>query len=257
MKTRFYLLGAILTVLNISSVNAQEQFATTPSFEENFNSKKLSSDRWGIDVAEFKGHNVCFTNKNHSIRKGILTFNLKKKNYKGCAFTSSSIWTNPKNYTFGYGKLQIRARIPATDDCRPAMWLCAVNKTNGLNFEIDLLEHWPGQGPTKYQANVHLWGTIKGRENDHKQYPLIIDKFDITKWHIYTVEYTSTYIRMLVDDQEIALWKKGQLADWTTDIRYKLYLSLACSTTATAHPDKARTLPQMMNVDWIKYYKMN
>lgn len=254
MKIRSLLLCLFLA---LSQFIQAQTFDANPVFEENFSGKHLDKNAWGIDLAEFKGHNVFFTNKNHSIKNGILTLKLKKQKYKNCSFTSTSIWTNPKMMTFGYGKLLIRARIPATKECRPAMWLKAKNSDKGVTGEIDLLEHWPAQNATTYQANFHLWGKLSNATlGKHQQYPMNVKENDITQWHVYSVEILKDSIIMKVDDRHVAQWNRKDLPNWPNNIQYQLYLSLACSTWATDHVKESKNLPQVMQIDWVKYYKI-
>lgn len=240
----------------VSTISAQS-FDSHPAFEENYSEKKLNEHVWGVDIAEFKGHNVFFTDRNYSIKKGILYIKLKKQKYKKCSFTSSSIWTKSNSITFGYGKLMIRARIPATKECRPAMWLKAKSSDNGISGEIDLLEHWPTQDGFTYQTNFHLWGRLTNTAlGSHQQYPKIVKKHDLTQWHIYSVEILKNKIAMKVDDVLVAQWGKDELPDWPSNIKYQLYLSLACSTWSTEHVKESKNLPQTMQIDWVKFYKL-
>lgn len=254
MKKNMLLL--IVTFLFQCSLYAQDVFELKPSFVENFSSGRLNSDIWGMDIAEFKGHNVYFTAENNNVENGVLNIILKKEKYKNCGFTSSSLWTKPNNIKFGYGKLMIRAKIPTTKDCRPAIWLKALNSSNQLFGEIDILEHWPEYGKKEYQTNFHLWGRIKGENQSHTQYPIVVRKYNIANWHVYSVEYTNNSLVMKIDDQIVAQWNKNQLPDWPENINYQLYLSLACSTWSSNHVAESVTLPQTMKVDWIKFYKL-
>lgn len=251
----------LLCVFLISiDVFAQHIYEERPSFEENFTNNKLDKRFWGVDVAEFKGHNIFYTEENYRIKNGVLNIKLKKKEYKGCNFTSSSIWTNPKTIRFGYGKLMIRAKIPATKECRPAMWLKGLNKRNTLGGEIDILEHWHNYDSKTYQANFHLWGNFK-KPNDpkiykHEQYPIVVKDFDISQWHVYMLEWNENGIIMSVDNKEVARWNAEDIPAWPGDIGYQLYLSLACSTWATKNVKQSRNLPQTMKIDWVRYYKL-
>lgn len=254
---RLFMWLLCLFLIAIQPIHSQNTFEKKPVFVENFSTTRLNPKVWGIDIAEFKGHNVYFSDRNYRIRKGVLKITLKKERYKGCDFTSTSIWTKPSGIKFGYGKLEIRAKVPATKECRPALWLNALNSTNQLKGEIDILEHWPDYGKNKYQANFHLWGKIKSTAETHKQYPKVVSTIDVTKWHVYSLEYTPTEITMTVDGKTVSKWAKGSLSDWPQDIQYQLYISLACSTWSTDHVAESKDLPQTLQVDWIKYYNMN
>jgi beta-glucanase (GH16 family) len=245
-----------LSLFPFQLLYAQNKYEKKPSFEENFNSKNLDISKWGIDIAEFKGHNVFFTKDNFSIKNGILNIKLKKEKRNGCDYTSSSIWTQPNAIKFNCGKLMVRAMIPATKDCRPAIWLKALNSNKQLTGEIDILEHWPDYNSSKYQANFHLWGKINNEKTSHIQYPYIVENFDISKWHVYGLEWDKKNITMKVDNKIVAQWSKSQLPDWPIGINYQLCISLSCSTWATNHVKESNTLPQTMKIKWIRYYKL-
>lgn len=226
-------------------------------FEDNFTNAELDESKWRYEQKNWEPMKLCFTKNNFTITNGVIKFRLEKEKRNGADYTGVSIFTRPDAIKFKYGKLMVRAKIPATKDCRPAIWLCALDRNNQLTGEIDILEHWPNLPPSEYQANFHLWGEI-GDEKDgkHKQYPHIVKGFDISKWHIYTLDWDEQSITMKVDDQTVAQWDKSQLPVWPEAINYQLRFSLASSTWAAEHVDESATLPQTMEIDWIRYYKL-
>jgi beta-glucanase (GH16 family) len=232
---------------------AQGLFEERPSFEDEFSGKVINEDKWLVEVKDEKVVNLYYKRENQRIKNGKLVFTFKKEDYKGRNYTSGSIITKKK---FGYGKWEIRAKTSAAKELWPAMWLRASDGKMKLKGEFDILEHWPSQSSKEYQANYHIWGTIKGRKETHLQYPKNVKGFDITKWHTYTVLNTPECLIMEVDGIKVAEWTPKDVADWAQAQPYDLVISLACSNWAANNTDQSSSKHQKMYIDWVRFYKM-
>lgn len=232
---------------------AQGLFEERPSLEDEFSGKVINEDKWFVEVKDEKVVNLYYKRENQRIKNGKLVFTFKKEDYKGRNYTSGSIISKKK---FGYGKWEIRAKTSAAKELWPAMWLRASDGKMKLKGEFDILEHWPSQSSKEYQANYHIWGTIKGRKETHLQYPKNVKGFDITKWHTYTVLNTPECLIMEVDGIKVAEWTPKDVADWAQAQPYDLVISLACSNRAANNTDQSSSKHQKMYIDWVRFYKM-
>lgn len=62
---------------------SQGEFDKIVIFAENFSSRKLNPAIWGIDIAEFKGHNVYFSDKKLQNKKRDSDNNIKERRLQG------------------------------------------------------------------------------------------------------------------------------------------------------------------------------
>ena len=247
-------MALILSMMtNIPVIHAQNLYEEKPTFVDDFDGNKLNKNIWIVEERQYKNRNVYFVDKRQEVRRGKLILTLVKEHCKNCDFTGGSVYTKTQ---FGYGKLEVRAKVPANDELWPAMWLKATNWKLPLNGEIDILEHWRKTGKNQYQANFHLWGKIRNSGETHVQYPKVVHADNISKWHIYTMINTPDSIVMEIDHKKVAKWTPNDVVDWPINIPYDFRLSLNCSTWAMENVNKAKALPQKMLIDWVRFYKM-
>ena len=126
-------------------------------------------------------------------------------------------WTEPKivtsgqdKFSFRYGRVEVRARLPRADWIRPAIWLLPQNNTYGAfpaSGEIDLMEatgnlHYhcgqQSRGVDTVQTNIHygppgsqpqnrlstVWTNTTDNYADH--------------FHIYELEWTDQYLAFII-----------------------------------------------------------
>ena len=94
---------------------------------------------WGNNEKEY----YTSRSENVSISKGMLKITALKENYNGSAYTSTRMLTRDK-FQFTYGKVEVRAKLPAGVGTWPAIWMLGSNiKTVGWPNcgEIDIMEH--------------------------------------------------------------------------------------------------------------------
>ena len=91
-----------------------------------------SSAKWGYDTgAGGWGNNELqyYTNRTDNAivtPEGALKITLKKESYQGSPYTSARLLTKGK-FSFKYGKIEIRAKLPAGGGTWPAIWMLGDN----------------------------------------------------------------------------------------------------------------------------------
>lgn len=149
---------------------------------------------WGNNEAQYYTDRA----ENVLVENGILKINTIKENYKGSAFTSARILTKDK-FSFKYGKVEIRAKLPAGGGVWPALWMLGNNlNTIGWPYcgEIDIMEY-AGNRINKVTAALHYPG--HSGANPDIGYTTIMNAD--TDFHIYTLEWNASHIKIYVDDQ--------------------------------------------------------
>ncbi|GJJ14723.1 hypothetical protein Clacol_008990 [Clathrus columnatus] len=119
--------------------------------------------------------------------------------------------TTAKSHSIRYGKVEIRAKIPTGDWLWPALWMLPTNNTYGpwpLSGEIDIMESrgngisYPGQYEFTFPSFTITISDIRKEEviltfgfwTNRRQ--SFADDF-----HIYSLEWTPTFIRTYVDSR--------------------------------------------------------
>ena len=134
----------------IISKSIQVTVAVTQSlvWSDEFNSGTAPDPaKWGYDIGTGSsgwGNNELqfYTNRpeNVSVSGGTLKITAKRENYSGSAFTSTRMLTKDK-FSFKYGKVEARAKLPFGVGTWPAIWMLG-NNINTVSWpacgEIDI-----------------------------------------------------------------------------------------------------------------------
>ncbi len=147
---------------------------------------------WGNDELEY------YTNRleNAAVKNGVLKIMLKKEKYEGSDYTSARLLTKNK-FSFTYGKVVARAKLPFGKGTWPAIWMLGANdETAGWPDcgEIDIMEH-AGNRLNKIYGTLHYPGHSGGEGNGNTT----MVKNATGAFHIYSMEWDSTSVKILVD----------------------------------------------------------
>ena len=161
-----------------------------------------------------------------------------------------------------YGKIEVRAKLPAGKGTWPAIWMLPESiKTNTENWplcgEIDIMEH-VGKDPNMVHTSLHseLYNHIKGTQVTH------FDKLsDVSgSFHTYGIEWDEQRIRFIIDGQLYFESLKGQNGHistnegWPFDKPYFLILNLAIGGNWGGEIDP-NIFPSTMEIDFVRMYK--
>lgn len=263
MKTTFRILFSILLFLNGICANAQiygkQAFENKPTWSDEFSYKGFpDKKKWIITQEKISKQAATYVKnkKNCYVKRGNLNLTLRKVEKRDSTFYESGrIYANEKHY-IKYGRIELRAKCSTIKGAWEALWLQSVgNATNGMRGEIDFMEYIGDWSINKFQINFHLRGNFNGKENNHKQYRKY-PNIDISKWHVYSVEWYPDRIMVYVDNQLYYDLKKNELPEWPFENPYRLIMAFAYK------PDWSNTkefddssLPQTLKVDYVRYYK--
>ncbi len=151
------------------------------------------SDGWGNQEKQY------YTNRSDNVivENGLLRIMLKKENYSGFNYTSTRMLTANK-FSFKYGIVEVRAKLPSGGGTWPAIWMLGAN-INTTPWpacgEIDIMEH-KGNDLNRIFGTLHYPGRSGGSADGSSR---IISNAS-TEFHIYKVEWTAAAIKIYVDD---------------------------------------------------------
>lgn len=150
---------------------------------------------WGNGEVQY------YRDENLSVSDGKLKITLKKEKYDGFDYTSGRMKTQG-NFSFRYGKAEIRAKLPASQGTWPAIWLLGNSYSSiGWPFcgEIDIMEQ-RGQMEDK----SYVLGTVHWDANGNASHS--VDSAPVenlsSEWHVYTLLWTDKSIKISIDEQD-------------------------------------------------------
>jgi beta-glucanase (GH16 family) len=208
---------------------------------------------WGNNELEF------YTNSadNLFFREGKMIIRARKESYGGRSYTSARIKTQGKK-TFKFGRIDIRAVMPAGKGLWPAFWLMPENNVYGYwpsSGEIDMME-FLGHEPSRVYGTVH-YGPGPGSTSISKNMVLANDdRFD-KKFHVFSVIWEQDKIQWLVDDVVYSTINKADLgsANYPFNEDFYLIINLAVGGNWPGSPDSATVFPQHLIVDYVRVYQ--
>jgi len=250
-------------------------------FEDEFNYRSLDGKKWitwfpysknGSDSCEFcRTHGTegqVYSDANVITSGG--TLKLVARREPATWYNSNREYTSGMIHSrqaFGYGRYEIRCKLPEGMGFWPAFWMFGQKAT-----EIDVLEAGT-QRPRHLHLGIRTWA------NGNKFDKGIRCKTSLAGgFHTYAMEWEKNFIRFEVDSQEVwrisrYLNKRGRTLKkceikagryrmqpaWPPEgERLQIIVNLAVGTQTTPFtksPDAKTVLPNQMEVDWIRVYQ--
>lgn len=213
-----------------------------------------NSAKWGYDLgAGGWGNNELqyYTSRtdNAVVSNGTLKIIAKAENYSGSAYTSARLLSKDK-FSFKYGKIEARAKIPAGVGTWPAIWMLGNNITTAgwpACGEIDIMEH-VGRELNKIYGTVHYPDHSGGNGVGNT----VIISNATTEFHIYTMEWSATSIKFFVDNQLFHTVSNNSGLPFNQN--FFIILNVAMGGNFGGPVDAAFTLASM-EIDYIRVYQ--
>lgn len=150
---------------------------------------------WGNNEAQYYTKRA----KNVVISGGVLKITVMKEAYSGKQYTSARLKTQGK-FSFTYGKVEVRAKLPKGVGTWPAIWMLGNNITSvgwPACGEIDIMEH-VGKQQNVIHSSLHTPSSYGGTVNTHKKTIASVSE----QFHIYTMEWTAEKITFFIDGKQ-------------------------------------------------------
>lgn len=220
------------------------------------------SNKWGYDIGRGDngwGNNELqyYTNRtsNVVVEGGFLKITAKKESYEGAEYTSTRLLTKGK-FSFTYGKVEVKAKLPSGRGTWPAIWMLGDNITT-VNWpacgEIDIMEY-VGYQPNVVHSAIHTTSS-SGNTVNHKSYDLTTAE---EEFHVYGIEWSSTEIRFYVDETLHYTYKPSTYneATWPFTKNQFLILNLAVGGNwGGSQGIDDSIFPQQFIIDYVRVYQ--
>ena len=151
---------------------------------------------WGNGEVQY------YRRENLNVSDGTLKITAKRENIGGFEYTSGRMKTQG-NFSFKYGKAEIRAKLPEGQGTWPAIWLLGSSHSSlGWPFcgEIDIMEQRGQPNDKSYVLGTVHWNN--GSVYNPASYSLDSQNVEnlSSEWHLFTMDWTENYIKIGVDD---------------------------------------------------------
>jgi beta-glucanase (GH16 family) len=177
----------------------------------------------------------------------------------GGGYTSARIKTSA-TFTFQYGRLEARARMPTGVGCWPAFWaLGSDNPTVGWPAcgEIDVME-WVGQTPSHIKGSLHATG-YSGGQSLNADCVLPDDASYSDGYHVFAVDWYPDQIIFSMDGAVYEVRKKSDIpagSAWPFDLPFFIILNFAVGGDWPGPPDADTIFPQDFRIDYVRVYAL-
>jgi beta-glucanase (GH16 family) len=237
-------------------------------WSDEFNNKGLpDSTKWGYDLGN-GCPNVCgwgnneleyYTNKlqNARVENGKLIIEARKEEAGQMHYSSARLVTKNKG-DWKYGRIEVKAKIPAGKGMWPAIWMLPTNWEYGgwpKSGEIDIMEN-VGYWPDSALSTVHT-GAYNGMLNTQKTKG--VNRNDLSKnFHVYAMEWTADSITFFIDKIAYHTFKNEHSGTdaWPFDKEFHLLLNIAVGGNwgGKFGVDDA-VFPQKMELEYVRVYQ--
>lgn len=256
------IIGGTLVFSSLNCASNKPDFNRKLIWNDEFNGKGLpDSSKWNYDVGgDGYGNNEAqFYTKNRlenaRMENGNLVIEAKKENWEKNKYTSARLLTKGK-FSFQYGTVEVRAKLPKGRGTWPAIWMMSENmKKWPDDGELDIMEH-VGFNQGYVHASVHTkkYNHIIGTQKTDT----LIVKDVSEKFHVYKADWTPEKIDVYIDDQKFFTYenKEKTYEAWPFDQPYFIILNLAVGGFWGGKEGIDDTIfPQKYYIDYVRIYQ--
>ena len=233
----------------------ESQF-NTEIWSDEFDGDALDTNNWNYEIGNGVngwGNNEAqyYTDSEDNVRveDGNLVITAKREAESGFNFTSARITTKDK-FEFTYGRVEIRAKLPAGGGTWAAFWMLGAEWPEedwpGVG-EMDIME-FVGNDPGKTISALHFPGNSGGNA--------IVGDTQVadatSEFHIYEVEWTSEKITFLVDGMPHLEFDNDDSTPYQDDFYLLFNIAMGGTLGGNIADDFQES---SMEIDYVKVYQ--
>ncbi|NQT26256.1 glycoside hydrolase family 16 protein, partial [candidate division KSB1 bacterium] len=169
-------------------------------------------------------------------------------------YTSTKL-TTENLFTFRFGKVEARIKLPYGQGIWPAFWTLGSNKPEidwpGCG-EIDILEMIGGAEETVH-GNIHYVNSDHEHDENLGTSTFVEGKYS-DDYHLYSIEWSPANIKWFVDGES---YHEIEITDDMKEFlrSHYLILNVAVGGYWPGSPDETSVFPQKMYVDYVRVYR--
>ena len=219
-----------------------------------------AADKWSYDIGTGSGgwgngELQYYTSlpENVKVENGNLLITARNESYGGSNYTSGRIKTENK-FSFQYGRVDIRSKLPGGEGIWPANWMLGSNfSTVGWPAcgEIDIMEY-RGVEPDVIHCAIHTPSSYGGTINHTTTNVANVEN----EFHIYSIIWDEIKIRFLIDNIQVYEYQPSvyNASTWPFDASAFILLNVAVGGSFGGNVNNS-IFPQTMEVDYVRVYQ--
>ena len=228
---------------------------------DEFSSGSLDQTKWAYEVKDtwYNNELEATTNRadNLTVSGGFLNIIAKPESYHNKSYTSARINTKGKQ-DFGYGRLDVRAKLPQGKGIWPAIWMLGTNDSDvgwPACGEIDIME-LRGSDPTRDLTTMHFGVNPADHRQKGTTYTLpgaTATSNLATDFHIYSVIRSKNKLEFFLDGVSYYSFSSADATPYPFNTPFYAILNLAVGGDFDGNPDASTVFPQTMQVDYVRF----
>ena len=236
------------------------------TWEDEFDGAEINKDWWVHEIGN--GDNGWGNNElqfyteapeNSRVENGNLVIEARNDSWNGHKYTSARLVTKEKK-SFGYSRIDIRAKLPFGQGIWPALWMLGDNIEQvgwPACGEIDIME-MIGNYPSTSHATVHFGTDFSSHKYSGKSYNISGEIFN-DRFHVFSVVREVNQMWFYVDDILIFEFETNDTEgmSYPFNQNYFLVLNVAIGGNWPGNPDETTQFSQLMIVDYIRVFEKN
>jgi beta-glucanase (GH16 family) len=216
--------------------------------------------KWGYETGYIRNREAQYYTtrpENARVEGGHLVIEGRHEAYQGYAYTSASLNTLGR-FEFLYGRVEVRAKLPAGKGAWPAAWMLGVNRPQvgwPACGEIDIMEN-VGFDPLRVHGSVHTTA-YNHAIGTHKTGITTVED-PAAASHVHAIEWHADRIEVSVDGRTYFTFRNegSGTAAWPFDKPQYLLLNLAIGGSWGGQQgiDDSR-FPMTYLIDYVRIYR--
>lgn len=194
--------------------------------------------------------------KNARVENGVLVIEAHREQTFSSAYSSARLVTRTKA-AWQYGKIQVRAKLPAGRGTWPAIWM--LPEAQPLHWpddgEIDIMEE-VGWDPNNIHASVHT-KAFNHLDKTQKTDSILVPSAQ-TKFQVYEIEWTPDSIHASVNGKPYFHFANPKISrkEWPFDQPFYLVLNIAVGGFwGNVKGIDTTAFPARMEIDYVRIYQ--
>ncbi len=157
------------------------------------------------------------------------------------------------NFSFTYGKIEARIKLPRGKGLWPAFWMLGTNIT-----EVG----WPECGEIDIMENINGQSTIHGtahwgEDGTRRLYGCPVHNVDTDEFNVYTVIWDANYLRWKLNGVEYCSLNITPERFSAFHKSFYVILNLAVGGNWPGDPDETTPFPADMEIDYVRVYTLD
>ncbi|HQL54939.1 MAG: family 16 glycosylhydrolase [Phycisphaerae bacterium] len=221
-------------------------------WQDEFDGSTVDTTKWRVENLHLNKNNELqyYAPDEVYIQSGELVLRSRQRYYCGydddghwgCYNYTSGLVETRDRFATGYGRIEVRAKLPSTKGIWPAHWM--MPDAGGWPPEIDIMELL-GHEPTRVYMSHH-WGTWPDVQTDTGSY---VGPDFSQDYHVFAVEWFPDRLDWYVDD---LLCYRSTIA--VPQEPFYIILNTAVGGNWPGNPDGTTVFPQHHRIDYVRVY---